>query len=311
MEKRILIDYLGYFLNNTTITEEEPMLSLLNRIKFDLGSVTVEVLKKNTFEKMEEKLQKTSLAKNDGTHPVLNFNVTRLRNDAKRNDLLLKFISRNDPYEIAYDLAKKLYLDTPSRILFNNLILEDVNNLIVAIDYVKEKGEDFGIKDSDNTTPYIDFLLDKGDLESAIDKEYLEAYKTQIYNRKSTWQDYEKTEDHFDTINMVTAIWDTDDTRYKHLSEETKFFNRESMKIQGKIRFVINSYLKDGSSKTDLEIMRDATPLEKVYLNTLFGKELELHNKYLEYMSDEQKESYRKGLRGEVDDIKVEIGNEE
>ena len=97
MEKRILIDYLGYFLNNTTITEEEPMLSLLNRIKFDLGSVTVEVLKKNTFEKMEEKLQKTSLSKNDGTHPVLNFNVTRLRNDAKRNDLLLKFISRNDP----------------------------------------------------------------------------------------------------------------------------------------------------------------------------------------------------------------------
>ena len=83
------------------------------------------------------------------------------------------------------------------------------------------------------------------------------------------------------------------------------------MKVQSKIRFVINNYLKDGSSKTDLEIMRDATPLEKVYLNTLFGKELELHNKYLEYMSDEQKESYRKGLRGEVDDIKVEIGNEE
>lgn len=311
MKKRILVDYLGYFLNGTTITEEEPILSLLNRIEFDLGYITVEVLKKNTFEKMEEKIQKTSLVENDGTNPILNFNVNRLRNDAKRNDLLLKFISKNDPYEVAYDLAKKLYLDTPSRILFNNLILEDVNNLIEAVDYVKGKGEDFDIKDSDYSTPYIDFLLGKGDLESVIDKEYLEAYKTQIYNRNSMWQEFEKVEDHFDNIDKATAIWDTDDERYKYLSEATKVFNREAMKVQGKVRFVINNYLKDGSSKTDLEIIRDATPLEKAYLNTLFSKELELHHTYLESMTDEQKESHRKALRGEVDNIKVEIGNEE
>lgn len=311
MKKRELSDYLGYFLNNTTITEEEPILSLLNRIEFDLGSVTVEVLKENTFVKMEEKIQKTSLVENDGTNPVLNFNVNRLRNDAKRNDLLLKFVSKNDPYEIAYDLTKKLYLDTPSRILFNNLILEDVNNLIEAVDYVKGKGEDFDIEDSDSSTPYVDFLLDRGDLDSDIDREYLEAYKTQIYNRNSMWQEFEKVEDHFDNIDKATAIWDTDEEIYKHLSEETKVFNREAMKVQGKIRFVINSYLKDGSSKTDLEIIRDATPLEKAYLNTLFSKELELHHTYLESMTNEEKESHRKALRGEVDNIKVEIGNEE
>ena len=63
MKKRELVDYLGYFLNGTTITEEEPILSLLNRIDFDLGSVTVEVLKEAFASSIKPCVKKTLLKK--------------------------------------------------------------------------------------------------------------------------------------------------------------------------------------------------------------------------------------------------------
>ena len=286
MEKRTLEDFLGKILRREVKEENEFVRELLKSIANDLGSSTSEYIKKENTEVVKERLNEANLNVTEVDDSIKVFNIERIINNAKRNGLLAKYVTE-DPYELGLDLAEKLYLNTPDRILFNDLILRDINNLIKSI----EEYGDQTIDVSEIENVYLNYLLagkDSKDL-SELDKTVLDAYR-KIYSytksanlerdNKPITEVYKEIEDAFD--NSVNA---------KDCSEEVLRFHKECMKIQHKIRTrLIKDNISD--SVTILEVLKDVPLVDKCYINTLFAIELRIAKDYFDSLDKEGQERY-------------------
>lgn len=303
MEKRILDDFLGKILRGEIRTEEnEYVREFLKSLANDIGNSTSEYIKKENPKLVMERISKSNMDITEADDSIKVFNIERIINDSKRNELLAKYISKDDPYELGLDLAEKLYLNTPDRILFNDLILKDVNNLLQAIE--EHGDETIDVLDIENI--YLEYLLfnKESDDLSELDRRVLDAYrKIYSYADKSNLERdnrpfsevYKEIEDTFDKSANINEY-----------SEELVKMSKECMKIQHKIRTRLHK-ANSSDSIVKLDVLKDIPLIDKCYINTLFAKELKITEEYYNTLDDEAKKNY---LAAYTEEMVVDVSDE-
>lgn len=303
MEERKLEDFLGKILRGEERTEEnEYVREFLKSLANDIGNSTSEYIKRENPKVVTERISKSNLNITEVDDSITVFNIERIINDSKRNALLAKFITKDDLYELGLDLAEKLYLNTPDKILFNDLILKDVNNLLKAIE--EHGDETIEVLDIENI--YLEYLLNdkESDDLSELDKTVLDTYRKIYSNTKSTKLERERRP-------IVEGYEEIDETFDKtankqESSEELVNLYRECMKIQLKIKTHLYKADKDDCVVV-LDILKNIPLIDRCYINTLLATELKLREAYYNTLDDEAKKSYLEAYK----EMEVEVSDEE
>lgn len=300
MEERKLDDFLGKILRGEEHTEENGLVrEFLKSLSNDLGNSTSEYIEKENPKVVMERISKSNLDITEADDSIKVFNIERVINDSKRNELLAKYITKDDPYELGLDLAEKLYLNTPDRILFNDLILKDVNNLLKSIE--EHGSETIEVLDIKNI--YLEYLLNNKESDdlSELDKRVLNAYR-KIYSYTNTTnldRDYRPFPEVYKEIDEV---FDNSANINKY-GEELVKMSKECMKIQHKIRTRLYK-ANSSASIIKLDLLKEIPLVDKCYINTLFATELKLTKEYYDTLDDVAKISYLAAFReaGEADE---------
>lgn len=300
MEERKLDDFLGKILRVEEHTEEnEYVREFLKSLANDLGNSTSEYIEKENPKLVMERISKSNLDITEQDDSIKVFNVERIINDSKRNELLAKYITKDDPYELGLDLAEKLYLNTPDRILFNDLILKDVNNLLKSIE--EHGSETIEVLDIKNI--YLEYLLNKEESDdlSELDKRVLDAYR-KIYSYTNTTnldRDYRPFPEVYKEIDEVFD----NSANINEYGEELVKMSKECMKIQHKIRTRLYK-ANSSASIIKLDLLKKIPLVDKCYINVLFAIELKLTKEYYDTLDDVAKISYLAAFReaGEADE---------
>ena len=303
MEERKLEDFLGKILRGEERTEEnEYVREFLKSLANDIGNSTSEYIEKENPKVVTERISKSNLNITEVDDSITVFNIERIINDSKRNALLAKYITKDDLYELGLDLAEKLYLNTPDKILFNDLILKDVNNLLKAIE--EHGDETIEVLDIENI--YLEYLLNNKESDdlSILDKTVLDAYIKIYSNTKSTklererrpiTEGYKEIDETFDkTANKQES------------SEELVNLYRECMKIQLKIKTHLFKADKDDCVVV-LDVLKNIPLIDRCYINTLLATELKLREAYYNTLDDEAKKFYLEAYK----EMEVEVSDEE
>ena len=307
MEKRLLEDFLGRILRGKESAEETEenkyVRDLLKSIANDIGNSTSEYIKKENVKEVTERVGKSKFSDTEKIEDsVIKYNLERIINDAKRNELLSKYISKDDPYELGLDLAEKLYLNTVDRILFNDIILKDVNNLLKAIE--EHGDETIEVLDIENI--YLEYLLNdkESDDLSELDRTVLDAYRKIYSNTKSTKLERERRP----IVEGYKEIDETfDETANKQeSSEELSNLYRECMKIQLKIKTHLFKANKDDCVVV-LDVLKNIPLIDRCYINTLLATELKLRETYYNTLDDDAKKYYLEAYK----EMEVEVSDEE
>lgn len=302
MEKRKLEDFLGKILRGEISTEEnEYVREFLKSLANDIGNSTSEYIEKENPKVVTERLSKSNLNITEVDDSITVFNIERIINDSKRNALLAKYITKDDLYELGLDLAEKLYLNTPDKILFNDLILKDVNNLLKAIE--EHGDETIEVLDIENI--YLEYLVSnkESDELSELDKRVLDAYR-KIYSRT---ENTNLERDYRPIVEVYKEIEETFDktANVNEYSEELIKMSKECMKIQHKITrrlYKANS----SASIVKLDVLKEIPLVDKCYINVLFAIELRLTEEYYNTLDDEAKKNYLAAYT----EMEVEVSNE-
>lgn len=300
MEERKLDDFLGKILRGEEHTEENDCVrEFLKSLSNDLGNSTSEYIEKENPKVVMERISKSNLDITEADDSIKVFNIERVINDSKRNELLAKYITKDDPYELGLDLAEKLYLNTPDRILFNDLILKDVNNLLKSIE--EHGSETIEVLDIKNI--YLEYLLNNKESDdlSELDKRVLDAYR-KIYSYTNTTnldRDYRPFPEVFKEIDEVFD----NSANINEYSEELVKMSKECMKIQHKIRTRLYK-ANSSASIINLDVLKEIPLVDKCYINVLFAIELKLTKEYYDTLDDVAKISYLAAFReaGEADE---------
>lgn len=300
MEERKLDDFLGKILRGEEHTEEnEHVREFLKSLANYLGNSTSEYIEKENPKVVTERISKANLDITEADDSIKVFNVERIINDSKRNELLAKYITKDDPYELGLDLAEKLYLNTPDRILFNDLILKDVNNLLKSIE--EHGSETIEVLDIKNI--YLEYLLNNKESDdlSELDKRVLDAYR-KIYSYTNTTnldRDYRPFPEVFKEIDEVFD----NSANINEYGEELVKMSKECMKIQHKIRTRLYK-ANSSASIINLDLLKEIPLVDKCYINVLFAIELKLTKEYYDTLDDVAKISYLAAFReaGEADE---------
>lgn len=300
MEERKLDDFLGKILRGEEHTEEnECVREFLKSLSNDIGDSTSEYIEKENPRTVMERISKSNLDITETDDSIKVFNVERIINDSKRNELLAKYITKDDPYELGLDLAEKLYLNTPDRILFNDLILKDVNNLLKSIE--EHGSETIEVLDIKNI--YLEYLSNnkESDELSELDKRVLDAYR-KIYSYTNTTnldRDYRPFPEVFKEIDEVFD----NSANINEYGEELVKMSKECMKIQHKIRTRLYK-ANSSASIINLDLLKEIPLVDKCYINVLFAIELKLTKEYYDTLDDVAKISYLAAFReaGEADE---------
>lgn len=300
MEERKLDDFLGKILRGEEHTEEnEHVRDFLKSLSNDIGNSTSEYIEKENPKVVMERISKSNLDITEVDDSIKVFNVERIINDSKRNELLAKYITKDDPYELGLDLAEKLYLNTPDRILFNDLILKDVNNLLKSIE--EHGSETIEVLDIKNI--YLEYLLNNKESDdlSELDKRVLDAYR-KIYSYTNTTnldRDYRPFPEVYKEIDEVFD----NSANINEYGEELVKMSKECMKIQHKIRTRLYK-ANSSASIIKLDLLKEIPLVDKCYINVLFAIELKLTKEYYDTLDDVAKISYLAAFReaGEADE---------
>ena len=300
MEERKLDDFLGKILRGEEHTEEnEHVREYLKSLSNDIGNSNSEYIEKENPKVVMKRINKSNLDITEQDDSIKVFNIERIINDSKRNELLAKYITKDDPYELGLDLAEKLYLNTPDRILFNDLILKDINNLLKSIE--EHGSETIAVLDIKNI--YLEYLLDNKESEelSELDKRVLDAYR-KIYSYTNTTnldRDYRPFPEVFKEIDEVFD----NSANINEYGEELVKMSKECMKIQHKIRTRLYK-ANSSASIINLDVLKEIPLVDKCYINVLFATELKLTKEYYDTLDDVAKISYLAAFReaGEADE---------
>lgn len=299
MEERKLDDFLGKILRGEDTEENEHVREFLKSLANDLGNSTSEYIEKENPKVVMERISKSNLDITEQDDSIKVFNVERIINDSKRNELLAKYIMKDDYYELGLDLAEKLYLNTPDRILFNDLILKDINNLLKSIE--EHGSETIEVLDIKNI--YLEYLLDNKESDdlSELDKRVLNAYR-KVYSYTNTTnldRDYRPFPEVFKEIDEVFD----NSANINEYGEELVKMSKECMKIQHKIRTRLYK-ANSSASIIKLDLLKEIPLVDKCYINVLFAIELKLTKEYYDTLDDVAKISYLAVFReaGEADE---------
>lgn len=300
MEERKLDDFLGKILKGEEHTEEnEHVREYLKSLSNDLGNSTSEYIEKENPKVVMERISKSNLDITEQDDSIKVFNVERIINDSKRNELLAKYITKDDPYELGLDLAEKLYLNIPDRILFNDLILKDVNNLLKSIE--EHGSETIEVLDIKNI--YLEYLLNKEESDdlSELDKRVLDAYR-KIYSYTNTTNLDRDYRPFLEVYKEIDEVFDNS-ANINEYGEELVKMSKECMKIQHKIRTRLYK-ANSSASIINLDLLKEIPLVDKCYINVLFAIELKLTKEYYDTLDDVAKISYLAAFReaGETDE---------